>query len=87
MEGRKEGSLVRLLKQDDPVVVFVVAQAAFLVFEVVLELVLVSVPGRDSSLLNHIAVAAHKELESGSRISAIPRTPGEEKKSSFRGGK
>ena len=87
MEGRKEEWLVRLLKQDVPVVVFVVAQEAFLVFEVVLELVFVSVPGRDSSLLNHIAVAAHKELGSGSRISVIPRTPGEEKKSSFHGAK
>ena len=73
-----EGWWVRLLKQDDPVVVFVVAREDFLVFEVVLQLV--SVPRRDSSLLNHIAVAAHKELESDSRISAIPRTPGEEKR-------
>ena len=73
-----EGWWVRLLRQDDPVVVFVVAREDFLVFEVVLQLV--SVQGRDSSLLNHIAVAAHKELESDSRISVIPRTPGEEKK-------
>ena len=70
--------MVRLLKQDDPVVVFVVAREDFPVVEVVLELVFV--PGRDSSLLNHIAVAAHKELESDSRISVIPRTPGEEKR-------
>ena len=68
-----EGWLVRLLKQDVPVVVFVVAQEDFLVFEVVLELV--SVPRKDFSLQNHIAVAAHKELESDSHISVIPRTP------------
>ena len=73
-----EGWWVRLLRQDDPVAVFVAAREEFLVFEVVLELVFV--PGRDFSLLNHIAVAAHKELESDSRISAIPRTPGEERK-------
>ena len=70
--------MVRLLKQDDPVVVFVVAREDFPVVEVVLELVFV--PGRDSCLLNHIAAAAHKELESDSRISVIPRTPGEEKR-------
>ena len=69
---------VRLLEQDDPVVVFVVAREDFPVFEVVLQLV--SVQGRDFSLLNRIAVAAHTELESDSRISVIPRTPGEEKK-------
>ena len=74
-EGRKEGWLVRLQKQD-PVVVFVVAQEAFPVLEVVLEFVFVSVPVRDSSPLNHIVVAARTELESDSRISAIPRTPG-----------
>ena len=68
-----EGWLARLLKQD--VVVFVAAREDFLVFELVLELV--SVPGRDSSPLNHIAAAAHKELESDSRISTIPRTPAE----------
>ena len=79
--------MVRLLKQDDPVVVFVVAQEAFPVYEVVLEFVFVSVPGRDSSLLNHIVVATHMGLESDSRISVIPRTPGGEKKSSLHCGK
>ena len=82
-EGRKEGWLVRLQKQVDPVVVFVVAQEAFPVLEVVLEFVFVSVPVRDSSPLNHIVVAARTELESDSRISVIPRTPGEEKESSI----
>ena len=77
--------MVRLQKQDDPVVV--VAQEAFPVFEVVLEFVFVSVPGRDSSPLNHIVVVTHMGLESDSRISVIPRTPGGEKKSSFHGGK
>ena len=81
MEGRKEGWLVRIQKQYDPVVVFVVAQEVFLVFAVVLEFAFVSVLGRDSSLLNRIVVAAHKELESDSRISVVPRTPGGEKRS------
>ena len=86
-EERKEGWLVRLQKQVDPVAVFVVAQEAFPVFEVVLEFVFVSVPGRDSSPLNHIVVVTHMGLESDSRISVIPRTPGGEKKSSLHCGK
>ena len=82
-EGRKEGWLERLQKQVDPVVVFVVAQEAFPVFEVVLEFVVVSVPGRDSSPLNHIVAATHMGLESDSRISVVLRIPGDERESSI----